>query len=404
MTAPHRVLVGRSARRIVWQSTALVAMSMLLLCGVAAIFVTRSQDIAVNRTLRQVLADADAVTDPPAGILVYQRHEGHVSSSPQLTSGPLDPAAFARVAAGGPTEMGDANRNGREYRLRTGRRDESVVQVAYDLTELKRERTRLFTGLVVAALCGVVLAFLVGRLIASRAVAPLGLAIARQQRFVADASHELRTPLTQAHTRAQLLLRELHASSMPEPIVADAERLVHSTRQLGEIVEELLMSAQLQAEPQHMRPVDMAELARAAVDAEQVRAAERELTIDVESNDGPHLVPGEPTALRRVINSLIDNAIGHSATGGAILVTVRRAGGGSFVQLSVRDHGVGFTDVDPDSVFERFARGSHGAGRRYGLGLALVREVIVAHRGEITARNAEGGGAEFIVSLPIWSG
>jgi signal transduction histidine kinase len=397
-------VVRRITRRIVWQTTAMFGAAMLLLCLIAAVFVTRTQEISADRTLHQAISDADAVSDPPSGILIYERHDDDVESSPKLGGRPLDPRAFEAVAAGGRPRVGSVDHGDKEYRIRTDRRGKATVQAAYDLTEQKAERTRLFLGLAIAAIVGIVLAALIGRVIARRAIAPLGLAMQRQQRFVADASHELRTPLTQAHTRAQLLLRELDQEQVPAQLRDDAQRLVASTRQLGEIVEEMLMSAQLHVEPRATRPVDLAAVARSAVDGERERAAERDLTIAVRADDGPHVVPGEPTALRRVLNSLLDNAIGHSPDGTTVTVTVTRLPPPNpSIQVAVRDHGIGLAGADPDSLFDRFVRGDHGSGRRYGLGLALVREVVIAHDGEVTARTAEGGGAEFVVTLPAWA-
>ncbi|MEK8174129.1 ATP-binding protein [Streptomyces sp. M19] len=70
------------------------------------------------------------------------------------------------------------------------------------------------------------------------------------------------------------------------------------------------------------------------------------------------------------------------------------------VSLSVRDTGVGFAPKEAERIFERFARGTTGQGRRFGLGLALAREVVEAHRGRITASGRPGDGALFTVELP----
>src|SRR6185312_10966651 len=103
---------------------------------------------------------------------------------------------------------------------------------------------------------------------------PLELASVRQRRFVADASHELRTPLAQAHTRAQLLQRSLTAAGGQPELAAEAGRLVRSTRQLGDIIQELLLSAQLSTSAATVEPVDLAVIVHEVVDAEQARADE----------------------------------------------------------------------------------------------------------------------------------
>ena len=120
-----------------------------------------------------------------------------------------------------------------------------VRQAVIDLRYQVEERRRLYVALAAAEAAGLVAALLVGQLLARRAIAPLGEALARQRRFVADASHELRTPLTQLHTRAQLLERRLRPDADPSALATEMRRMVTGTRQLGEVIDDLLLSAQL---------------------------------------------------------------------------------------------------------------------------------------------------------------
>jgi len=387
-------------RRIALQTAALFAVSIVALAGVAAALVVHTQQSDAQTVLRQAIADTDAVTDPPSGILIYESDGGRDQASPDLQRGPLDPGALASVRSGGPVRTSEVHADGREYRVRTGRRGDATVQAALDLSDQNRERSRLLRSLGMASAVGLVLAMIVGWLIARRAIRPLGLAMDRQQRFIADASHELRTPLTQVHTRAQLLQRALRDIDRPE-LVEDADRLVRNTRQLGEIVEEMLTSAQLRSEPYSFGPVDLAEIADHVVDAEQTRAHELGVTLTIAHDEGPHIVRGSPTALRRVLNSLTDNALGHTSAGGHVIIDLRAPANGPIVCV-VRDDGVGFAAVEADHIFERFARGGQGSGRRFGLGLALVREVVQAHDGTITATGAAGSGAAFTMTLPAY--
>jgi signal transduction histidine kinase len=113
-------------------------------------------------------------------------------------------------------------------------------------------------------------------------------------------------------------------------------------------------------------------------------------------------VLGSAAALRRAVTSLVDNALAHEHRGGAIVIYLGRRGAN--VLIEVRDDGVG---VHPDAMETLFTRFSHGqshtaaAGRqRYGIGLALVREIALAHRGEIVVTPTVGGGATFRLTLP----
>ncbi len=398
---PEQALIRRTARRITLQTAALFTVCLLTLAGLAAVFILRAQTADGQRLLSAAVSDEDAVTDPPSGIVIYQAEGDLTRSSPALHGAPLDPGAFAAVQAGHSVMTGKVTSGGREYQLRTARRGDVTVQAGLDLTDQNRERRRLIEALLVASVIGLLAALAIGSYIARRAVRPLELASERQRRFVADASHELRTPLTQAHTRAQMLQRSLAASGTHTDLVDEAGRIVRSTRQLGDIIEELLLSAQLSADPASVSPVDLGAVAAEAVAAEADRAETRNITITVTQDAGPHVVPGSPTALRRVLNSLIDNAFGHVDAGGHITVAVERRGRDSTtVMCSVTDDGHGFDPQDADTMFERFARGNHGDARRFGLGLALVREVIQAHHGTIVATAVPGHGATFTITLP----
>jgi two-component system, OmpR family, sensor kinase len=400
-STPEHALIRRTARRITLQTAALFAVCLIALAALAAVFILRAQTADAQRQLRAAVVDADAITDPPAGIIIYQSDDGRVQSSAQLRGHPLDAAAVKSVAVDGRTVTGEVTARGRQYQLRTARRGEATVQAALDLTDQNRERHRLISGLMVAGGVGVVIAIAIGSVTARRAVRPLEEASLRQQRFVADASHELRTPLTQAHLRAQLLQRSLQDVDEHPELAAEAGRLVNSTRELGDIVEELLISAQLSADPTTMVPVDLAQVARDVIEAEQARVRERGVTLSVRSNGGPYVVPGSPTALRRVLNALVDNAIGHVDPGGHITIAIHRHDGHApTVVCDVIDDGHGIELDDTEKIFERFARGARGSGRRFGIGLALAREVIEAHDGTLTATGHEGAGATFRVMLP----
>jgi signal transduction histidine kinase len=392
----ERDLVARTARRLAIQAAALFSVAMLAVTGTAGALIVHSQDVDAQRALSQALRDEDVATDPSSAIVVYREERGRIESSSSL-SGPLDEEAVALVRAGGGPDSREIRRDGREYLVHTARHDGAVVQVGLDLTDQHRSRVRLLEGLALAAATGLVLASILGWLIARRAMVPLGQAFQRQQQFVADASHELRTPLTQVHTRAQLLQRSV--SDLPSAEVRDdADRLVRGTRLLGEIVDDLLVSAQLGAEPRRREPVDLRALAEEVVRAEDGRAAAARIALSVKADAGPHTVGGSPTALRRVLTSLVDNAFGHTSAGGNIALRVRRDAG--VIEVAVVDDGEGFADNDQARLFERFARGTHGGGRRFGLGLALVREVVQAHGGTVAATGRPGQGASFVVRIP----
>ena len=400
MTQDQR-LAGRTWRRIWWQTSAVVALAILAVAGAAAGLVLKTQHDAARRTVSRALSDAFGSPGavPPAGVWVFQLRDGVLTHSPGAPSRPIDePSLFTVAAAPADTAGGrphETEHAGREYLVDTARDGGVTVQVALDLTLQEDERHRLYLALAIACGLGVALAGAAGAVIARRAIKPLGDAIERQQRFVADASHELRTPITQLHTRAQLLARSLDRDG--SEAAEDARQLVRGTRVMGDIVEEMLLSAQLRSEPARFGSVDLASVVADVVADYQVQAEQGQVRLETATDGGSHSVRGVPSALRRAIAALVDNALGHVPTGGTVAVTLSRTPGE--VVCSVRDNGIGLDPAQSERIFERFARGSHGEGRRFGLGLALVRETVEAHGGTVAATSA-GEGATFTIRLP----
>ncbi len=225
----------------------------------------------------------------------------------------------------------------------------------------------------------------------------------RLRRFLADASHELRTPLSSIRGYAELF--RIGAAREPADTEKAMRRIEEEASRMGVLVEDLLALARLDEvrEAEH-GPVDLAQLARDAADDARAAAPARTISLDVQAGGGA-LVEGNAHQLRQVLANLLRNALVHTPEGTPIELTVERAGGAAAtVRVSVRDHGRGLPpDVRPEELFERFWRAEGGRTRGQagaGLGLAIVAGIVAAHDGTVQARDAAGGGAEFVVSLP----
>ena len=225
--------------------------------------------------------------------------------------------------------------------------------------------------------------------------------MALQRRFVADASHELRAPLTVLHTRAQLLARRVNTGDL-EGARRDADALVDDTRVLGGIVDDLLASATMTAGGAESSRVDMAAVAASVCDSMTAHADSLGLTLSCRTTGGPSEVIGSESALRRALTALVDNALGHEHAGGTVQLTVRRDA--QKVVVAVAEDGVGIDDATMATLFNRFSRGAAHTTRpnreSYGIGLALVREVVGAHGGDIRVASKLGEGATFTITLP----
>jgi two-component system OmpR family sensor kinase len=397
---PDQHLLHRAQRVLAARTAVAIAVSMLFVGVLALLVVIHGQRHAATELLQQTAATAEDVDDPPPHVWLFELSaDNTLTGTANPPSGLPDRAAIDRVHAGRPTETRAATIQGDDYLILTRQRDDTTLQVVVSQHEQTEERDRLLAALALAELVGLLVAVLFAVLLARRATAPLGEALARQRQFVADASHELRAPLTQIHTRAQLLERDITSGATAADLTDDVSRLVTGTRHLGEVIEDLLLSTQLQHQGHLVDDVDLADLAAQVIAEQSPRATEGrvDLALLAESN-APMVVRGREAALRRVLTALADNALSHTPPGGH--VTIEISAQDHHVVLKVRDDGSGLDPADAERIFTRFARAGHDDHRRFGLGLALAQEVIVGHRGTITAHGAPGAGATFTIRLP----
>ncbi|MCW3843101.1 HAMP domain-containing histidine kinase [Micromonospora yasonensis] len=389
--------LNRARRRSVAQTAGAIGLVLLLVGALMYVLTAGQQSRALDAELTKVLAMAEDVDDPPPGQVIARQRPG--AGTIEVTPGASAEVvrvlhdAIGRRPGRYDTSIGDDQ----PLRVRVARRaDGSRWVVAADLAPLRRQQEQLGLALLVAELTGLAGALVAATLLARRAVAPLATALALQRRFVADASHELRTPLTVLHTRAQLLARRAR-SQPPERLAGQLDQLVADTRALGEVVEDLLVSAAAEHQPLPDTEVDLAEVAREVVASMAAYAQGRAVELRIEAA-APAPVRGARAALRRALTALVDNAVGHVPAGGHVTVTVDRRDGR--VAVEVADDGVGLDPAEADRLFDRFAHGTSGAGRRFGLGLALVQHVATAHRGSVEVTGAPGRGAAFTLLLP----
>ncbi len=219
----------------------------------------------------------------------------------------------------------------------------------------------------------------------------------RLRQFLADASHELRTPLASIRGYAELFRMGA--------MVTDADRhtamrrIEDESKRMGVLVEDLLTLARLDEEPELRRArVDLATLAGDVVADARASAPQRSITLDAPESA---LVWGDAHQLHQMLANLMRNALVHTPDASAIEVSVRDDA--DSVTVSVRDRGPGLPAGSGERLFDRFWRAEGGRERGKagaGLGLAIARELINAHHGTISAEDANGGGAVFVLRLP----
>ncbi len=220
--------------------------------------------------------------------------------------------------------------------------------------------------------------------------------------FIQNVSHELRTPLALTRGYAELLdsgtLGELQPQQK-EPVRIIARRI----QTLAQLVDGLTTILTTESEGLKKERVDLAKLARTLLGDFEVVAGQAGLTLKAEIADGLDPVLGNPNHLRQVLDNLLSNACKFTPAGGS--VTVRLWQTESNLVLEVTDTGIGIPPDQMDRIFERFYQIDGSPTRRYegtGLGLALVKEVVKAHDGQVSveSQGVPGQGSTFRILLP----
>ncbi|HEU4533284.1 MAG TPA: HAMP domain-containing sensor histidine kinase, partial [Polyangiaceae bacterium] len=217
--------------------------------------------------------------------------------------------------------------------------------------------------------------------------------------FFANVSHELRTPLTLVVGPVERLLASPGLSAEQRRQLQLVDK---NARSLLEHVNDLLDAAKLEAGglAPRLRRVDLAELVRETAALFGAAAQQGSIALALEAPEAL-AADCDPGQLRRVVTNLLSNAFKHAPPGGN--VRVRLEGRDGVARLAVEDDGPGVPEGMEGLVFERY-RQLEGEGRRAigtGLGLAIVKEFVGMHGGSVGVDKAPGGGARFVVELPL---
>ena len=218
----------------------------------------------------------------------------------------------------------------------------------------------------------------------------------KQRRFVSDASHELRNPLAGMRTQLEVELLYPEMSKVEE----GRQSLLRSTLRLQELTEDLLVLAVNDGSASAMVRKEL-DLGRIVLREVQGFALSPGVAVDATEVEGVRIF-GNESQLRRVFVNLLDNANRFASTQIRVLVRTEK----NSALLEVADDGPGIPIADRERIFERFsrldsARSRHEGGA--GLGLAIAKEIVLAHGGEIGLFE-EKRGAHFYVRLPLHPG
>lgn len=221
--------------------------------------------------------------------------------------------------------------------------------------------------------------------------------------FVSVVSHEFRTPLTTIIVGVEMLLEGMLGDLTPrgrevlEAIGSDCQRLTR-------LVENLMELSRVEAGMIYVEPeaINVTDLVQEAVRPLKIQSENKKVEL---ITDLPPAIPPAAADYNKIVwvlTNLIGNALRYTDAGGTITIKVRQHGSRLF--FSVKDTGCGIPKVYQDKIFRKYVQvRSHGQTRGgAGLGLAISKDIVMAHGGEIWVESEEGAGSNFIFTVPIF--
>jgi signal transduction histidine kinase len=221
---------------------------------------------------------------------------------------------------------------------------------------------------------------------------------ASRRDVVAAISHDLRTPLSSIRAMIEAIQDGVVDEEMQAFYLS---QMLQETRDLSALIDDLFALSQIDAGALqlHLERNPVTHLIDDAIDTMRPKADRRGVRLERPKCIVPSIVVADAARIHRVFYNLVDNALRHTPSSGAVILDVIDAG--SEFEFAVQDTGAGIADADLPHVFDRFYRADrsrHDGGA--GLGLAIARGIVQPHGGRIWADNGPDGGARFVFTLP----
>ncbi len=217
-----------------------------------------------------------------------------------------------------------------------------------------------------------------------------------RRQLTSDVAHELRTPVANVSSQLEAMIEEVW-----EPTKERLQSCYDELGRISGIISDLEKLRQIEASNMVLEkePVDLLELAQAVKTAFEPELAKKKLTCMVTGESA--IISGDQRRLHQVIFNLVSNAVKYSTESGQILIDIHNSG--KNVQLTVKDQGIGIAKEDIPLIFERFYRTDRSRNRKTGgagIGLTIVKAIVLAHGGNISVESVKGCGSCFMVVLP----
>ena len=277
---------------------------------------------------------------------------------------------------------------------------EQTVFVGKDVSVLYSGLQKSTYALTFLGILALIIATIIGYIMAGRAIVPMKEAYDKQKQFAADASHELRTPLAVVMASADLLLAD---ESIQNPFLKEVIQDVKSeVKKMSKLVSDLLLVARSDnnALKVKIQKIDLGDLLKQNVRMMTPLAEKKEIEL-VGIGFKKVMIMGDEQKIKQLILILVDNAVKYTPNGGKIIVRLENENESRAI-FSVQDSGIGIEKEDLDKIFDRFYRVDKVRSREMGgngLGLSIATEILRLHDGKISVESEPDHGTKFTVEL-----
>lgn len=229
-----------------------------------------------------------------------------------------------------------------------------------------------------------VIVFFISKIITEWIIVPVRESFDKQKQFIADASHELKTPLSVIVASSEALEDNPKEKKWLKNIKSEADRM-------SLLINDLLKLASSEAKSSlDLKEKDLSKIVELSTLTFEGRAFEKNIKIDYDIDSNIKMKLDE-NSIKQLVEILLDNATNHSKKGGTINISLKEINNN--IELLVKNKGDEIPKGEENKIFERFYRGDKSRNRdnnRYGLGLAIAKNIVVNHNGEIGASSNDG--------------
>ena len=251
---------------------------------------------------------------------------------------------------------------------------------------------RTIISVIAIGLLGITAIYIIAQKISKTIVKPVEASFEKQKQFISDASHELKTPLAVIEANSDVLQNKVGENKWITYIQKEV-------RSMNKLVNDLLTLAKMEStNNMNIQKFDLSKEAKMSVAVFESIIYEKK--IDLETNIGECIeFNGDKEDIKHIISIILDNAIKHTEENGKIIVNVVKEKSG--IKIEIKNQGEPIPEEEREKIFERFYRvdkSRNRAEKRYGLGLAIAKEIVDKYNGTIKASSKDGF-TSFVVTI-----